>query len=417
MICNTLFNDFGGLAPQNWNRFGSRTWDPNHKLFLNLQAFAAWQWWNYCSAQVPAGKTILRINMDETSICLFQGDGKGTVFVDKKRRREEPVQMVPRFKRRCCLTHVAFICDRPDLQPLLPQIIIGNFATFHAADFAMLQSRCPPNVTLVRQKSAWNNDRLCAYIVRRLALALRAHINELQPVLLLDAVRLHTTTAVLAACNGARIWPVLVPARMTWLLQPLDTHAFQTYKAHLRARYQSARADLGAGDLSTSQFLECICAAIRHVLQGTRWDSAFDQDGFGNTQTQLSSFVMRHLHIVASPDIQALRPSIEQLSCCFPRRATIPEAALWRPFSPLPVPKALPVMPSRRSEVRFGLAVPLMRPGRTRADHRRAVAVGEAPALAPAAVPAPSISEAVPRGSRLPGFRVGSRVAAVEARR
>ena len=182
----------------------------------------------------------------------------------------------------------------------------------------MLQSRCPPDVTLVRQKNAWNNDRLCAYIVRRLALATRAHNSELQPAFLFDAVRLHTTTVVLAALSGARIWPVLVPARMTWLLQPLDTLASQTYKAHLRARYQSARADLGVGDLSTRPFLACICVAIRHVLQGTRWDSAFDQDGFGNKQTQLGSFVMRHLHIVAPPDIQASRTSIEQLSCFSP---------------------------------------------------------------------------------------------------
>ena len=48
---------------------------------------AAWQWWNFCESQAPMGKEILRINMDETSACLWQGDGKGTVFANKGRHR------------------------------------------------------------------------------------------------------------------------------------------------------------------------------------------------------------------------------------------------------------------------------------------------------------------------------------------
>ena len=45
------------------------------------QASAVWQWWNYYMAQLPTGKVPLRINLDETSICLFQGHSKGTILV------------------------------------------------------------------------------------------------------------------------------------------------------------------------------------------------------------------------------------------------------------------------------------------------------------------------------------------------
>ena len=44
------------------------------------QAAAVWQWWSFLKGQVPAGKTILRVNVDETSVCLFQGTAKGTVM-------------------------------------------------------------------------------------------------------------------------------------------------------------------------------------------------------------------------------------------------------------------------------------------------------------------------------------------------
>ena len=192
--------------------------------------------------------------MDETSVCLFQGAGKGVIFVDKKRRRDsEPAQAVPSAKRRCCLTHVAFICDRTDLQPLLPQVVIANERTFTAAGLAALQASCPANVKLVRQKSAWNNSALCATIVGWLGEALRPYLGGLQPFLLLDAVGLHTTPAMMRAFNASRIWPILVPARTTWLLQPLDTDAFMRYKAHLRDAYQKARAASQTADLSIEQ--------------------------------------------------------------------------------------------------------------------------------------------------------------------
>ena len=34
---------------------------------------------------MPTDKLPLRINLDDTSVYLDQGDGKGTVFIDKKR--------------------------------------------------------------------------------------------------------------------------------------------------------------------------------------------------------------------------------------------------------------------------------------------------------------------------------------------
>ena len=179
------------------------------------------------------------------------------------------MQRVSRSKRGCCLTHIGLICDRPDVQAVLPQVIVGSGATFKAGGVAMPKSACPGNVRLVRQRSAWNNELLVAMVIRMLALALRPYFGEFQPLLLLDAVRLHTARAVLAACATCRIWPVIVPAKTTWLLQ-LDTHAFQQYKVYLRRAYQEARIKAGRSDLETSEFLACLYDTIRHVLRGRR---------------------------------------------------------------------------------------------------------------------------------------------------
>lgn len=360
---------------------------------------AAWQWFNYYSSQLPVGKRMLRINLDETSLCLFQGHSKGTVFASKKRPRDgEPVQNVPTRKRRCCLTHIGLVCDVPELQPLLPQFIVGNEATFLVRDFVALQALCPANIVLVRQKSAWNNEFLCAQVVARLAAALQPHLGQYQPVLLLDACRIHTTRNVLMACNAHRVWPLLVPAKTTWLLQPLDTHAFQLYKAFLMGSYERARVENGVADLSIGQFISCVCETIRSVLQGRRWAVAFEQDGFGAGQAGLSASVMRELRFEGPPVVADARPSVEQLSCCFPKRSTVPTLLLWRAFDPSPPPRVFPSSAASSSAVGAVCVAAERRLGRTRSQHRVALAAS----LEARAVPRAAIAA---RATRLPGAK------------
>ena len=72
------------------------------------KAYSVWQWFNYYSKGVPDGRRLLRLNMDETSVCLFQGEGKGDVFLAKQHRVRQNVKAGDCRKY---FTHVAFICD------------------------------------------------------------------------------------------------------------------------------------------------------------------------------------------------------------------------------------------------------------------------------------------------------------------
>ena len=363
------------------------------------QAMAAWRWYNYVSGQVPPGKQVLRLNLDETSVCLFQGGGRGNVFVSSKRRL---TQHAPRSVRRCCLTHVGVICDQTDIQPLLPQVIIGNEATFQARAVAALRRACPPNVTLLRQKSAWNNNAVCAWIVRRIGRALAPYSGRYQPVLLMDACKCHLPRNVLLACHQVGIWVVIVPALLTWLIQPLDTHGFQRYKAHLQEKYQEARIRGGGGVLSIADFLPCVYSAVRNVLQGTRWSAAFTDDGFGDHPAGISSRVLVKFNDADRPSAPLSRPTDEELALCFPRRARVPVALLWRAFDvprPPPGPPGLRAPHARAAAapscawgpVPAGGALAATREPRTRGEHRAAASSGAA-----------SSSSAVPIALRAP---------------
>ena len=270
------------------------------------------------------------MNMDETAICLFQGGGKGNVFLAKT--DPAAVQNIPRGRRRAYITHVAFICDNPAIQAVLPQVLIANEHTLKAGQFAALRSACPPNVWLLRRKSAWVDGPLCAWIVRRLAAALAPYMADFQPLLLFDAARPHVPYVVFDACARVGVWPILVPAKMTWLLQPLDTHAFLIYKIYLQKAYQAARVRAACGDINLAELLPCVYDAIDSVLVGRPWAAAFDDDGFSPGQAGVSQRVSVKLHIVAPP-ASTIRPTLEQLRCCFPRRTRVPASAIWRPFA------------------------------------------------------------------------------------
>lgn len=299
------------------------------------EATAVWQWFNHAEHLAASkGLTILRVNLDETAVCLFPGSTSGAIFVSPKRMREECVQKVAKWKRRCCLTHIGLICDQADIQPQLPQFVIGNERTLLARNMQSLRRVCPPNVILVRQKSAWSSAALTARIVRELSAALRrlgARSRNLQPVLVMDAAKIHFAPVVLNACRAVGIWVVIVPARTTWLLQPLDTHAFSQYKSELRRAYQRARTASASanGDLQINEFLQCVYHAIRTVLQGRQWAAAFDQNGLGAMQAALSEKVLQRLSLRGRVGISAERPSPEQVRLCLPRRAHIEMALLW----------------------------------------------------------------------------------------
>ena len=186
---------------------------------------------------------------------------------------------------------------------------------------------------------------------------------------------------------------------MTWLLQPLDTSAFQAYKAYLKNSYQQARTASPTGDVSISGFLQCVYDTIRHTPQGKSWPLAFDRAGFGPRQTGLSEFVKRQLLVEQPVEIGSGRSTEEQLKCCFPTRATIPVAAL---FKPLERPAALLALPGPAPGFPLGPNAAVELGGghdsaiapRTRAQRRRAEAEAASKASLESVAPAASTSSA-----------------------
>ena len=192
-----------------------------------------------------------------------------------------------------------------------------------------LRSKCPANVTLLRRKSSFVNGDVMVYIVRLLAAALAAYMHLVQPILHLDTFSAHWKPQVLNACCKAGIWPLFIPALMTWFLQPLDTDGFASYKFKIQRDYMDGRIRFGGEVDSLDLLLECIYAATRDVLDVVNWAQAFSRAGFSAGQDALSSKRMQELKCGALA-ISCNRPSADDLRLCFPRRQAVPVDLLWK---------------------------------------------------------------------------------------
>ena len=236
------------------------------------------------------------------------------------------------------MTHIGIVCDNTTVQPRLPQVLIGNCQTFLVREWAKLNARVPANVFLIRQRSAWNNAHVCRRVIGMLGAALQPFAERYQPILLMDAARVHLHASIAERCAAKGIWLIIVPAKLTWLLQPCDTHAFQRYKMYLKAAYQRLRIGSANGQVSMPEFVTAVCETIRFVLQARRWAVAFDQDGYDFGQTGLAPSVLRQIGVSVSPTVGAARPSEDVVRLCYPRNAAVPLPTLMRPMEPVALP-------------------------------------------------------------------------------
>ena len=103
-----------------------------------------------------------------------------------------------------------------------------------------------------------------------------------------------------------------------------------------------------------ADWLACVCTAIRTVLQGRCWASAFDAAGFGPNQAGVSERTWAILGRDTALHVGAAQPTLDQLAFCFPKRSKVPSKAIWKACEA--APKYTPVV--RRAKAKAVLALP-----------------------------------------------------------
>ena len=135
---------------------------------------------------------------------------------------------------------------------------------------------------------------------------------------MLDAAHIHLSKKVVRACTRQSIHLMYVPASMTSMLQPLDTHVFSLYKRFVTRKYEEALVKSGSGEVSTFSFLQILIEAVEQIIQARSWKQAFLQTGFGNQQTEISRSLRTKLQFDTMPLIEPRLPTLEDLKMIYP---------------------------------------------------------------------------------------------------
>ena len=301
-----------------------------------VQAAALWQWSNALHANVPPDKTVLRINMDETCIRLHDGCTRGNLVaeaVEIKRSPKSLTQNVSSRDGKASCTHVSVICDDMDLQALLPQVLLLNNSLVSARCLRAIKASLPSFVLVVRRARAWMNAEVMVWWCKLLAAALRPVQGQRQIILYLDCFRGHWTRKALLAMARCHFWVCLIPAQMTWALQPCDTHVFARYKACLRTECLAARVQRADGSLGWPDLLQAVTACITAVLHHEPWLPAFEQIGLVGSQTLVSARVLGKLGLQQCSDVGQQLPCFADFQCILPAGATVPISEFFACFT------------------------------------------------------------------------------------
>jgi hypothetical protein len=188
-------------------------------------------------------------------------------------------------------------------------------------------------VTLMRLDSRWVDAAVMQAVVRTLGRVLSAWPDR-QPILLIDCCPSHLREEVARTARACGIHLVLIPAKLTWLMQPCDTHLFQPYKAALRAQYCAERLAAQDSRVSPRTWWAAIVRHVGQYMASRSWSSMFRATGYEESQAGVSVYIKEQLGLETLPVIPSTRPSTESLQILAPRQRRVH----WN----LLLPRALP---------------------------------------------------------------------------
>ena len=303
-----------------------------------VQATAYFRWVN---AVVEASeKPLVMINMDEASVPLHLTGSVGTFFVETSNFPQKPGDRAQLGDRRNNITYIASICSDATVGQLLPQILLGNVRRFARKWTEQAVSEVSGNVLLWREQSAWNNRFLMQKYICLLADSLGDYLQTCNVILVVDMAPCHVHPAVFARARRKGIRMLLIPAGLTGVLQPLDTHVFRQFRRRLEALWLDGKRDHEDGQVSFLAWLRLLNEAIQAVVVGKDWKVACQQTGHSAGQTLVGKKLLKALAWTQCPEIAPGLPAMGQASGMFPRgwKGNVEAWVHWRPaplFSPV----------------------------------------------------------------------------------
>ena len=243
--------------------------------------FLKWSQWLRAQA-VPAGETLVFVNLDETAVAQLVPHRRGCVMPPGRCARPALVERIKRSESHGHLTFVAAVASDGDLQGHLPQWLLPKDRGLSCAERTRMRSLRPPLV-FVPGTTGWVTvDSLCP-ILTELRRVVRAHRPGHRLVVVWDAASQHLNILVLRHARRLGIHVLLIPAGLTWLLQPLDSHVFASFKQLAHRLQLEARSSAPEGILPRAGWIGQLETAAHRTLVERQWDASLRRNGVTGT--------------------------------------------------------------------------------------------------------------------------------------
>lgn len=278
--------------------------------------------------------------MDEASLTCELTGIVGTVLKSRPSMGWRPGQRVRLGDRRGNVTYIASICNDEKVNKILPQILLGNSNRFLKRLMKDAAAAVGETVVIWRENSAWNNHYLMQKYIHLLCGRLREYLDQREVFLLMDMAPCHIHPSIFALARRKSIRIILIPAGLTGLLQPLDTHVFRQFRARMQRLWLESKSSADDGAVSLLAWLALVRSTIDDVVLRKDWRHAFEHVGLLSGQANMSPKSLKAFGWESPPVVGDGLPGLGQAAAMFPRRSNINVEAWihWRP-----APKYAPI--------------------------------------------------------------------------
>ena len=253
-------------------------------MFCLPQVGVYHRWFRWLTEVVFANRKYVLVNMDETGASHAESAKRGYYVHDDTENIGRTTRKMKsgRTDYTDMMTSLlGVVCSDPTIQPHLPQIVLPKFrGKKEPPDYVkQYYANMGYPLTVMHGTTGWNDDTSMKYFLVELRKVVYAKDPDMWILLVLDNARMHVSRAMLRYIKTLGIVLLIIPARLTWLLQPLDVYVFAEFKRRSRKETTLARLSSEKGHMPVATWIPILGKVTQDVLVRADWQRTFSKCG------------------------------------------------------------------------------------------------------------------------------------------
>ena len=223
----------------------------------------------------------LYINMDETAIKYQYTKMKGyKAQAPNDKMKKHMVQKVSSRDAKSHCTLISAMASEEESQKRMPQVFIPNVTGRKKKwQEAKNQNIDNPNVMINLDTQGWMTIEFMLVYLDILAERVK-ELGKNKVVLVMDCLAAHISIKVLKKICRLKWKVLLIPSKLTWLLQPLDVWMFSHLKRHLYLAQVQNQINSTTGTTSFEEWSTTLFDKIQTLFVNTEMRHKFENCGF-----------------------------------------------------------------------------------------------------------------------------------------